>query len=291
MAWHSDLFVRDIGYVVRRATPEGIGDAVELEEIAEAVMEAVMVPDDPGSPWPTPVRAFAAPRATDRMTKDEAVEASTLASQIVDWARHAGAYGDYSGPPWEEYMEEYVENPSGELHYKGYSFDVSPYYEDDGTELWSAEVFQEVRDHPLYIPKKVEGKWQSEEPSLDDHRTKGAAVKAAKTRVNMALARSSSTSARASNPGTPNTPDLADNPGPGTLLANPMVWTVVLPNGVHEVRDKTTLYGTFRGPNAFDEALALASEITWGIKKPKTAKKKAARANNPSGDLVKQLKF
>lgn len=93
-------------------------------------------------------------------------------------------------------------NP-GELHYKGYSFDVSPYYEDDGTELWSADAFQEVHDHPLHIPKKVDGKWQSEEPSLDDHRTKGAAVKAAKKRVNMALARSNSASSRANNPGNP----------------------------------------------------------------------------------------
>ena len=76
---------------------------------------------------------------------------------------------------------------ASELHYKGYSFDVHPYYEDDDAEWWGADVFQEVEGSPLYHPGDPKDVPRPE----DGHTTKGSAVRAAKERVNLALARGS----------------------------------------------------------------------------------------------------
>lgn len=82
MAWSPDPLVRDIASEI---------DDRPVEDIAESVMEV----------WHRYDREFQNPRATERLTRVEAVDATTLASHVVDWANYATAYGDYESPPWE----------------------------------------------------------------------------------------------------------------------------------------------------------------------------------------------
>lgn len=80
MAWSPDPAVREIYSEI---------DDRDLSEIAEAI---VFLESE-----------FREPKATDRLSKKEAADASVLASQIYDWANYAMAYGDFSNPPWEKY--------------------------------------------------------------------------------------------------------------------------------------------------------------------------------------------
>lgn len=91
MAWSADPLVRDIYSEI---------DDRDLDEIAEAINEVYF-----GSEEWEDERSFEEPKATSKLSKDEAVDATTLASQIVDWANYAKAYGDYGNPPWEQYTQ------------------------------------------------------------------------------------------------------------------------------------------------------------------------------------------
>ena len=79
MSWSSDQLVRDIASEL---------DDRDLSEIAESIM-AIFAD-----------RAFEEPQAVHHFGRDQMVAATTLASQIVDWANYAQAYGDYGDPPW-----------------------------------------------------------------------------------------------------------------------------------------------------------------------------------------------
>lgn len=97
MAWHHDPLVREIF---------GEIDDRPDHEIAESIREIVFGadwqwdenPDACDQHYP---RQLTEPEATDRLTREQAADATTLASQIVDWANYGEAYGDYSDPPWE----------------------------------------------------------------------------------------------------------------------------------------------------------------------------------------------
>ncbi len=82
MAWHHDMQVRDIYSEIDDRSPD---------EIAEGIMEVHHQYN----------RAFEEPKETEHLSRDDAVAASILASQYVDWANYATAYNDYSNPPWE----------------------------------------------------------------------------------------------------------------------------------------------------------------------------------------------
>lgn len=82
LAWHNDQLVRDIGSEV---------DDRSNDEIAESVMEVYRNYD----------RNIGRSKASKYLTKKQAVDAATLASQIVYWANYGVAYNDYSNPPWQ----------------------------------------------------------------------------------------------------------------------------------------------------------------------------------------------
>lgn len=81
MAWHSDPLVRDIYSEV---------DDRGLADVAAAIMEVYQNYD----------RNIRSGKATSYLTQEESADAAIMASNIVDWANYAEAYGDYSDPPW-----------------------------------------------------------------------------------------------------------------------------------------------------------------------------------------------
>ena len=73
-----------------------------------------------------------------------------------------------------------------EFRYKGYGFDISPAYE-GGVEVWEADVFEERAGRPIFDQSRGPLS-KANRPALYGHSTKGAAIKAAKERVNNVLA-------------------------------------------------------------------------------------------------------
>jgi len=76
---------------------------------------------------------------------------------------------------------------------------------------------------------------------------------------------------------------------PRAKAASPMVRIDVLPHGVYAVRDKTKIYETFRGADAFDKAISLVDELNWGKPARKEAKKKAKKKvakKNPDAKTI-----
>ena len=73
-----------------------------------------------------------------------------------------------------------------ELRYKGYGFDISSSY-DGGVEVWEADVFDERVGRPIFDQSRGPLS-TANRPALYGHPTKGAAIKAAKERVNNVLA-------------------------------------------------------------------------------------------------------
>ena len=97
MAWSPDSLVREIYSEVDDRPLDEIADSIY--EVYFGTEEEYEDEDEPG--WVDPTRSFQEPRATKQLTKKQAADASILASQIVDWANYAKAYGDYDDPPWE----------------------------------------------------------------------------------------------------------------------------------------------------------------------------------------------
>jgi hypothetical protein len=81
MTWSQDSLVRDIYSEI---------DDRDLSEIADAVMDVYFGSE---SAWEEEARgdlgrSFEEPKATNKLTKEEAINATTLASKIVDWANY-----------------------------------------------------------------------------------------------------------------------------------------------------------------------------------------------------------
>jgi len=154
MNWSSDPLVREIASEI---------DDRDLEDIAQGVYDIYFGTEEAYDETEQEdyIRSFEEPRATNNFTKDEAVEATLLASNIVDWANYAIAYRDYSNPPWErEDMSRTHRNPKtfsakGERMYgsikRGYG--KSP----RAKEIAARTVYKHARKHPELLKKKYRG--------------------------------------------------------------------------------------------------------------------------------------